>query len=338
MEKRAPWTHIIIVDGTQSRLDEGYETNAGLLFKLLKESQPVKTTKLWYDQGIQGHGLWNWVTIASGLGLNSVIQDAYAQLCSKYMPGDKIHLFGFSRGAYAVRSLAGLIKQIGVVRQKDAIARNISKAFFLYETDNNEVEAKAFCDAYCEEHVEIEMIGVWDTVKALGLPYPLLSRLAPMATEFHNDRIGPPVKNGYQALALHETRQAYSPVVWHRDPGWTGHLEQVWFRGAHSDIGGHVGPFQFARPLSNIPLVWMLEKCEDCGLVLPDGWRDRFPCDPDVEPIGDRRKIAKFFLWREQREFGLTKTEFVHPTALKYLPKHMDESHIQLVNTPVPGQ
>ena len=334
MQKRDPWTHIIIVDGTQSRLDEGFETNAGLLFKLLKESQPAKTTKLWYDPGIQGHGLWNWVTIASGLGLNKVIQNAYAQLCSKFLPGDKIYLFGFSRGAYAVRSLAGLINKIGIVRQKDAISRNLSKAFFLYEEDRHDNEARAFCDAFCEEHVEIEMIGVWDTVKALGLPYPVLTRLAPMATEFHNDMIASPVKNGFHALAMHETRAAYAPVLWHRDPGWTGHLEQVWFRGAHSDIGGHVGPYGFARPLANIPLVWMLEKCEGCGIALPGGWRDRFPCDPDVEPIGDRRRIAKFFLLRKKRDFGQSKSEFIHPTAAKYTPENTGLSGLGASNLP----
>lgn len=101
------------------------------------------------------------------------------------------------------------------------------------------------------------MIGVWDTVKALGLPYPMLTYLAPMATEFHSNNISDPVKSGYHALALDEDRTAYRPVIWDLEPGRKGHLEQVWFKGAHADIGGHVWKNPEARGLSNILLVWM---------------------------------------------------------------------------------
>ena len=79
------------------------------------------------------------------------------------------------------------------------------------------------------------------------------------------------MRNGFHALALHETREAYAPVMWEAPPDWEGHIEQVWFRGTHGDVGGQVVEFPAARPLANIPLVWMLTKLEACNLELPDG-------------------------------------------------------------------
>ncbi len=315
-----PRNHIVVIDGTQSRMEKGQETNAGLLYKLLHETKKPVDETLWYHPGIQGHGLWNWVTIASGWGINQTIRDAYAHLSSRYRPGDKIFLFGYSRGAYAVRSLAGMINLLGLLRQEEAYERHIKQAFRMYECEDHMPKVKAFCDAYCHLDVQIEIIGVWDTVKALGIEYPLLSRLAPMATEFHNDRIGNPVKYAFQALALDETRTAFSPVIWQTDANWSGHLEQVWFRGAHSDIGGHVWTFPKARPLSNIPLVWMLERIEKCGLILPDDWETRFPCDSFAPKLGNKRGLAKYFLFRDHRKVGSQPSEFLHSSVIDYDP------------------
>lgn len=320
MIKPTPHKHVLIIDGTQSRIEDGHETNAGLLYKLLSETHNPKVDTLWYHPGIQGHGFWNWVTIASGWGINKTIQDAYAHLCSHYRPGDKIYLFGFSRGAFAVRSLAGMINLLGLLRREEAYERHVKKAFHMYELQQPPPSMKAFCDAYCHLNVNIEVVGVWDTVKALGIEYPLLSRLAPMATEFHNERIGNPVRFAFQALALNETRKAYSPVLWHISDDWPGHLEQVWFRGAHSDIGGNVWKFPEARPLSNISLVWMLERASMCGLNLPHEWKDRFEQNPLAPKFGNKRGIAKFFLFREKRTIGLYPSEFLHPSVLEHDP------------------
>lgn len=320
MTQNKPINHILVIDGTQSRMEKGDETNAGLLYKLLHEAKDSTSETLWYHPGIQGHGLWNWVTIASGWGINQTIRDAYAHLSRQYKPGDKIYLFGYSRGAYAVRSLAGMIKVLGLLRKEEAEDSHVKEAFKMYEYEDDMPKMQAFCDAYCNQHVDIEIIGVWDTVKALGIDYPLLSRLAPMATEFHNDRIGGAVRFAFQALALGETRKAFRPVLWHRDKDWDGHLEQVWFRGAHSDIGGHVWSFPQARPLSNIPLVWMLERVALCGLTLPENWRSRFPCDPMAPKLGNKRGLAKYFLFREYRKVGQFPSEYLHSSVLEHNP------------------
>ncbi len=321
MNTGKPRNHIVIIDGTQSCLVKDHETNAGLLYKLLEETNDRKKETLWYHPGVQGQGLWKWVTLASGLGINQTIRDAYAHLSSNYKEGDKIYLFGYSRGAYAVRSLAGMIDAIGLLRKDKAIERNIRQAFRLYECEDTEAVMKAFFDDNCHRGIEIEVIGVWDTVKALGIEYPILSRLAPMATEFHNDNIANHVKNGFQALAMDETRTAYCPVIWHTKPDWPGHLEQVWFRGAHSDVGGHIWKFPTARPLSNIPLVWMLERAQKCGLSLPEGWRDRFPQDPHAPAQGNKRGIAKFFLFRKPRSIGNCPSEYIHPSVFQHSPE-----------------
>lgn len=312
---RPPRTHVVIIDGTQSRLAAGEETNAGLLYKLLKEANPPSQMRMLYDEGIQGHGFWNWVTIASGWGINQSIEDAYGWLAAQYQPGDAIYLFGYSRGAYAVRSVAGMIDRIGLLRSQFATERMQRRAFRLYESQMARTARTTFSRAYCHQSVPIRMIGVWDTVKALGLPYPLLSYLAPMATEFHNHDIGLHVEHAYQALALDETRIAFRPEMWEVADDWRGHLEQVWFNGAHGDIGGHVVGVPAARALSNIPLIWLLARTERCGLALPQGWRDRFECDPNAPRVGSHRGIGKFFLLRRRRTLGRSPGEFLHATA-----------------------
>jgi len=317
MTPRPQHKHIIVIDGTQSNLRKGTETNAGLLYNLLGEATQDHNTTLWYNAGIQGHGFWNWVTIASGWGINKMIRDAYWQLCKNYQPGDKIYLFGFSRGAYAVRSVAGMVNHLGLVRQSSARRRKVNMAFHLYEKQTNGAALQTFKDLHCHPNVEIEMIGVWDTVKTLGLPYPLLSYLAPMATDFHNDQVCHPVKNAFHALAIDEDRNAFCPIMWDTEEGWHGHLEQAWFNGAHADIGGHVDTPSTSRGLSNIPLVWMLERVEMCGITLPQDWQNRFPCDPNAPAIGNQTGLARFFLLRNQRIIGDKPGEYIHSSVAR---------------------
>jgi uncharacterized protein (DUF2235 family) len=312
---RKPRTHVLIIDGTQSRIEENSETNAGLLYKLLKEAHSPDDGTIWYHPGIQGHGFWNWVTIASGWGINQMIFDGYAQLAEHYNPGDKIYLFGFSRGAYAVRSISGMIGTVGLLRCTNATKDKLQFAFRLYESQASPAACSTFRSIHCHNTTHIEMIGVWDTVKALGLPYPILTYLAPMATEFHSTNISAPVQSGYHALAFDEDRTAYRPVIWDVQPGWKGHLEQVWFKGAHADIGGHVWKHPKSRKLSNIPLIWMGENAQKHGLKLPEDWQTRFPTDVNAPAVGSRSGIGKFFLLRTPREQGSKPFEYMHSST-----------------------
>ena len=318
---RPPRRHVFIIDGTLSRIEEGEETNAGLLYKLLAEGGPQADQTVGYDPGVQASGLSKWIKIAAGSGINESILAGYATIASRYRPGDSIMLFGYSRGAYAVRSLAGLIGKIGMLRAQAATERRVARAFRYYEAAEMSPAAKAFCDTYCHRDVEIDMLGVWDTVKALGLPYPILNRLAPMATEFHNHSLLNNTKNAFQALAIDENRTSYKPLPWKIKDDYKGHVEQAWFPGSHADVGGQVWRKPNARTLSNIPLVWMLDRAERLGLELPSGWRTEFPQNPVAPMIGSYRGNGKLFIARGPRVVGRCFSESVHGSVYERMSK-----------------
>lgn len=309
---RGPTIHVIILDGTMSSLEAGHETNAGLTHKLLAEMSGQ--VSVYYEHGLQWSHWRRAGDVIMGRGINRQIRRAYGYLASRYRPGDRIFLMGFSRGAYAVRSLAGVIDMVGLLRNDQATERRIRDAYRHYECSPKSETSKAFQAAYCHKEIEIEMIGVWDTVKSLGINAPILWRLSVAQHAFHNHALGPSVKNGYQALARHETRVAYAPIMWDTDLNWTGHMEQMWFRGAHGDVGGELGGHQDSRPLSNIPLVWMLEKAQSHNLPLPVDWHDRFPQDPKAPATGTWNGYGRIFITRKQRAVGLDPSERVHPS------------------------
>ncbi|MEQ5868391.1 DUF2235 domain-containing protein [Sagittula sp. NFXS13] len=307
--RRGPRDHVIILDGTASTLRDGRETNAGLTYKLLKEQGDLS---LYYEAGIQWSDWRTTGDVIVGRGINGQIRRAYGHLASRYRVGDRIFFLGFSRGAYAVRSLAGIIDRVGLLRPEHATERNIRQVYRLYEYAPDGESAEVFAHRYCHDVTLIEMVGVWDTVKALGFRWPLLWRLSEPRHAFHNHALGHSVRHGFHALAMDETRDTFSPVLWTRPDGWHGVMEQVWFRGTHGDVGGMLGSFQQARPLANIPLVWMLERLEACALSLPPGWRQRFPCDITAPSVGTWQGFGKAFLLRRQRVMGDDPSERMH--------------------------
>lgn len=310
-----PRNLIYISDGTLSSLVPGHETNAGQLFRLLSEIGRRPVQQFDYDPGIQGLGWRKWLNAATGEGINLSICRGYGFLASRYRPGDRIFLFGYSRGAYAVRSLAGMIGALGLLRHDKATERNIRQAFRLYEAASAPEASRVvaeFAGPRCHTGVAVEMLGVWDTVRALGLPYPVLSRLGRMATAFHDHRLGPHIRHGYHALAIDEDRTAYAPILWERSDGWEGRLEQAWFPGAHADVGGEVRAHPPARPLANIALNWMLRRAERHGVILPPGWTARFPEDVAAQALGSRRGIGRLFLFRRPRTTGVGDGEALH--------------------------
>lgn len=313
--RRGPVDHIVILDGTMSSLRPGHETNAGLTFRLLCEKAPGNRRAIYYEPGLQWEGWHNTLDVMQGKGINRQIRRAYGWLASHYRPGDRIFLFGYSRGAYAVRSLAGVIDRVGLLTRENATERHVQLAYRHYERDPNRPVAKAFARRYCHPAAEIQMIGVWDTVKALGMRLPLLWMLTEAKHAFHNHHLGASIRHGFHALALDETRVVFDPVLWECPEGWDGNVEQVWFRGTHGDIGGQVGELEAARPLANIPLVWMLDRAEVVGLALPKGWRERFPCDAGAPMVGTFRGWGAMFLLRRRRVVGRDRSERLHPTA-----------------------
>ncbi len=310
---RGPQTHVIILDGTMSSLERGRETHAGVLYRLCTEMRPQ--VSVFYEAGVQWKNWRATPDVLMGRGINRQIRRAYGYLASRYRPGDRIFLIGYSRGAYAVRSLAGVIDLVGLLRADHASTRNIRTAYRHYQLSPHTPAARVFRDTYCHPDTPIEMVGVWDTVKALGLRLPLLWTIAEARHAFHNHRLGRTIRNGYHALALHETRAVYSPVMWEDRDDFPGHVEQVWFRGTHGDVGGQLSGFEAAKPLANFSLVWMLEKAAHHNMPLPDNWRARFFTDIKAPSTGTWRGWAKIFVIRHHRSVGRYMSESLHPSA-----------------------
>ncbi len=308
--KRGAVDHVILLDGTNSTLRLGEETNIGLIYQMLASHGQAS---IYYEAGLQWEDVNSTLDVAIGRGINRQIARAYGYLAARYKPGDRIFLLGFSRGAFAVRSLAGLIDRVGLLQSQHATEREIRQIYRLYRCDPDGQAADHYRTNKCYEDVPIEMVGVFDTVKALGVRLPILWRFSQPAHEFHDLKLGRSVRNGFHALAMDETRLAFNPVLWDtrnvENMSDEPHIEQVWFKGCHGDVGGPPRSLEESRGLINIPLVWMLEKAEDCGLSLPNGWRMVFPCDPTALSVGAWRGWSKLFILRRKRIIGLDPSE-----------------------------
>jgi len=209
-----------------------------------------------------------------GLGLARRIKQAYAFVCERYRPGDSIYLFGFSRGAYAARSLAGFVNLLGLLLHDKLDF--VETAFTLYQmgiagkrTDFRsyllEVTGKRVSDGNerGEDSLPIYFIGVWDTVCSLGLPRAAAALTNPF-TDYHMVTLPPNVTYARHALALHEPRREFPPVLWAGTAHGGQDLIQCFFPGAHADVGG--GYLDTSR--SDVALSWMARHAEQCGLPL----------------------------------------------------------------------
>ena len=304
--------HVVIIDGSMSSLREGCESNAGLLYKMLCDMPSDRRISLRYEAGVQWRNWTSFRDVLEGRGINRQIRRSYGFIASRYKPGDRIFLFGYSRGAYAVRSLAGVLDRVGLLQAQHATVSNIRQAYRLYEAGGTGTAAQRFKELYCIEQPQIEMLGVWDTVKSLGLPLPIFWRWTQSKHRFHNHELGHHIAHAYQALALDETRVAFGPILWTHTKEFPGIVDQTWFRGVHGDVGGQLGGFTPARPLSNIPLAWMLERAETLGLPLPGEWRNDVVCDPDAPSIGNWRGWRWMFVTRRKRSIGADPSERVY--------------------------
>lgn len=176
---------------------------------------------------------------ATGIGIAHNIKEGYRFLANNYQQGDKIYLFGFSRGAYTARSLCGLINTVHLL-PKDKMGR-FNAVYEFYRTPLKKRESlDTFTEisGYIENHhkPKIHFIGVWDTVGSLGAPTPMLGKITKKWVGFHDTKLSN-TRFAYHALAIDERRGPFAPSMWTSQSD-TEDMRQVWFCGAHSDIGG----------------------------------------------------------------------------------------------------
>jgi uncharacterized protein (DUF2235 family) len=214
-----------------------------------------------------------------GIGISAQIRKAYEFLAVNYQPGDRIFLFGFSRGALAARSLAGFVSNVGLLLKEYSHPGqgHVFEAYRLYEKGLNaqqsslgdylqDLTKERRASTERENILPVHFIGVWDTVAALGMSDWFCDAASAPYTRHHEVEVPEFITHVRHALALHELRRVFKPLCFPRcNPKKTGQtLAQVWFAGAHADVGGG-----YPEPgWSNIALRWMTEEARAAGLRL----------------------------------------------------------------------
>ncbi|WP_326948552.1 DUF2235 domain-containing protein [Amycolatopsis sp. NBC_01307] len=228
--------------------------------------------RLYYHRGVGSYGRARLRGGAFGVGVAHDVLRAYRFVVENYEPDDEIFLFGFSRGAYTARSVAGLIRNAGVL--KPAAVERLDDAYALYRARSikpRDIESELFRRSYSHEDTRIRFIGVWDTVGALGIPTIgpkfLMDRIN-RRFAFHDTELSSRVDVAMHAVAIDERRKAFRPALWTRhDDAGDQVVEQVWFSGVHSDVGGGYPD----SSLADIALRWLAGRAAEHGLGLRNG-------------------------------------------------------------------
>ena len=298
---------VICCDGTNNTLTgRQTDTNVLQLFELLATS-PDPAQLLYYDPGVGAPdslpslGVGDWLSrkwerlsgLASGRGVFDNIGKAYQFLVTHYEPGDQIYLFGFSRGAFTVRCVAGMINLFGLVRPAhtvmlptllrvyfsrvgtDGIERGPIESSAPRTREEVAAQIRESFTSPAGRNVPVQFVGVWDTVASVGLP-PFSLRISSNATVR-----GKCFRHVRQALALDEHRWSFLPRVFSEDNFGDAQcpqsLIQLWFRGVHCDVGGGYPVDQ--NGLSALALDWMIDEARACGL------RARIRPAPAMTPV-----------------------------------------------------
>lgn len=278
----------VLIDGTWNKEGSGADTNVAKLDSARKIQAFIKATAadgtlqhVHYHDGVgtEGDLIQKLLGGFIGLGLKKIIQDVYEFIVADYAAGDELYIVGFSRGAYAARALAGLIGASGIQRKLDANVFEVAWQHYRVApavrkqpqtagssdrktlADYNMLATKqSFHDTRT-----ITCVGVWDTVGSYGIPAGIgLAALARYFTlamlGFHDTSFGDHVKVGLHAIAVDEHRRPFVPTFWTILKGEEpkGHVEQTWFAGAHSNVGGGYSD----SGLSDEALIWMIARVQ----------------------------------------------------------------------------
>ena len=287
---------VICCDGTwnepsdkvyNDQADEREPTN---VLKVVRGIKPVGDDDIpqvvYYHAGVGTLGfLDKFLGGGLGVGISKNIQKAYRFIANNYYPGDELFLFGFSRGAFTVRSLAGFIGTVGLLDTK--YLRHVPIAYDYYrlppEKRRGSIQERRLEDLDRRRDIPIKFIGVWDTVGALGAPTPILGRLTRLKVGFHDTKLGRDVQNAYQALAVDERRRSFQPDLWEDKQADNQTIEQMWFPGVHANVGGGYRD----TVLSDIALKWMTDRAAFHGLKFTSRIENLKPCAANAGTLED---------------------------------------------------
>jgi hypothetical protein len=273
---------IVAFDGTWNRTESVARPSDLItnVVKIVRAIRPVaRDGTVQSIEYVRGVGTGNLLDRAkgglTGDGVSVNIEQAYHFIANNYQAGDGLYLFGFSRGAFTARSLSGFLRHVGILAK--AQLHRFPAAYLAYRNrqlaDMAEVRASfGQPESVDEVSVPVRFLGVWDTVGRLGT----IPGLTEPDVRFHDTTLSPNVTAAYHALAVHEIRTDFPATLWtEKWPHQT--VEQVWFPGSHSDVGGGLPD----AGLSNVTLRWMADRAQRTGLAFDDGYLDADEQRPD---------------------------------------------------------
>jgi len=293
---------VICADGTwnvrdqlDKRTGRRHPTNVTKLARAVLPQAVDGTPQIvFYHEGVGTSGGLDRITGgAFGDGIEKNIRALYRFIVYNYQPGDELYFFGFSRGAFTVRTLAGFMHKVGLVEKDDDYY--VPELYECYEKNKGPGTPEWIKAFHRIEGVRpcppIRFIGVWDTVGALGSPGAGF-RFRKRRYEYHDVGLNPTIQNAIHALAIDERRGPFTPDIWTRPDGWTGNLTQAWFAGVHSNVGGSYSP----DGLANEALHWIAEHAESLGLELDRAYLQHYrACFNSV--LNDSMSFPYRWLW-----------------------------------------
>ena len=279
---------VILADGTWNSPEKGGATNVLQMARAVRPIVGDIEQVAFYDWGV-GTDRKKIAGGITGAGIDKNIMDCYRFIVHNYKAGDKLFFFGFSRGSYTVRSLAGFIRNCGLLKRQHA--SKIPDAYALYRKRTrasrpDEPTAVKFRQDYAVANItKIEFVGVWDTVGALGVPVPFWGTLGEREFLFHDTEPSKIVQHARHAVSIDENREDFEPTLWSHKPGLD--LMQVWFAGVHSDVGGG-----YKEPgLSYCASKWMIDEAAKLGLKFERHLLSKVIPDAGDVQHNERKKI-----------------------------------------------
>jgi uncharacterized protein (DUF2235 family) len=338
---------ILCADGTGNADVKARGTNVFKLYEAIdnnghKSDPGLRPQVAFYDDGV---GTSRFIPLrllgsALGFGFTRNVKELYTELVRAYEPGDKIYLFGFSRGAYTVRTLAGLIQCCGIINIAQGGSKHLDNGDLKAAVDScwKEFRKKAFtrkensgarssqppdeqpwppnatpilnknnAGFLAYEKVNIEFLGVWDTVSAIGAPTVELRKLVNMLypLTFAELNVGPGVQAARHAISIDDERLTFHPELWNEEYETDGRVLQVWFPGVHANVGGGYPK----QGMSLVALDWMMAEAEARGLRFIDVDRQfvRNHYDPQDKLYDSRASLAIYYRWQPRSLVELCK-------------------------------